>query len=826
MRAHVAATLVIAIGAVVVLAAVLVTIHQSPTARQAAPGTPSVEPRSSSAKEDIEGSAATAQPDPLTGSLPEDRVFLHFPLRGQGACSIHGKVFDAHGNPMAGARTLLLHWSEEPRMSTVAETETLDDGYFRFAQLPNGHCWVVALKDDLSGGSDVRVWNTSEKYREGWAEIHLASWTSAFTTGTVVNADGHPVPGASVYALTEGTAPEVVAYWRPARTDEAGTYEFPHGWEGERSVYVRAPGYAWSELKDVRAGTDANDVALHRGGIIAGTVTDKETGAAASGVMVVASPAWHQDYRECLTDDAGRYALQGLHPDRDYFIAVVGEGGGRVAVECPKVKAPGPDSVVRQDLLLSQGATISGKVTVSDLGKPLTDVKLTLAARKNPFFYPRETLTDEDGAYGFSRLPAGPYVVKCEIPEIVRTTRDRHVEQKLEIEPEQLMTDADFRFEQGVVLSGYVKNNFGAPVADARVSARPVPHGSPVETRARADASFSLPGLVAGKTHTVIASADTYIPGELQIAVPETGGLADHDIIVEKGGSISGVVVDTRGRRVPECSVDAKRQSGNSKPWGSRSTEADTSGRFKFDGDLVPDTYLFSVKRRSGSTQIAMNPPVVVRRCETLADVTVVVSAAEDGRISGCVRAEDGMGMPGVLVRASNDVCRCYRHTDSQGRYALDGLIGESVDIRFQDAGFDCGEAKLTQVALGTSDANVTLYRYGTISGVVVSETTGEEVPDFQIATYVEDLYDRPFRRCQEGRVRSDGASFLIKKVDPGGVTLEVTTKAYPKHRVSGIELRPGQDMTGLTIRLPEPGVLTGHVLLNGARSPSGRTDG
>ena len=179
--------------------------------------------------------------------------------------------------------------------------------------------------------------------------------------------------------------------------------------------------------------------------------------------------------------------------------------------QTPRAPAP-PRDAAQED---RQGtAVVRGRVTDAETGAPLARVVLTLSLQGTRTV--RDTTSDASGAFAFTRLPAGEYVLSADPTR--RTTHrpgtygavpgkpfGRH--SIVTLQEGQVFEQAHVALQRSYVISGRVVDDDGEPVADVRVEAESVDVRSAGFTRSRSTddrGAFRLWGYVPG-TYRVCA---------------------------------------------------------------------------------------------------------------------------------------------------------------------------------------------------------------------------------------------------------------------------------------------------------------------------------
>ncbi len=393
------------------------------------------------------------------------------------AGAISGRVLDQSGSPLRVTVTARRVGSPP---STPLSTSTNDLGEYRFSGLAEGP-YVVAAQppsDPVGGNPEARTappavpveappTNVRAGQESGNVDLLIALPSStaqrvlgslapggasptASISGRVIGLDGAPIAGVSVFT-TQGVRPEG---W-VAQTDAMGRYRIDRLVPGEHIVRARKNGYDTGAFGQValRAGQQVSsvDIALSRGGAIAGTIVD-EFGEPVEGVTVEVRGIVTVEGRPRLnpkdtfltqaqtvsggavslrgsrTDDRGRYRVFGL-PAGTYVVqAQVRERAGSAAAYLPfyypgtsvidqatKVNLAADANAAGIDLVFrpQRGYRVSGRITTPD-GRPAR-VGVTLAVSDRSQAIQIQSVngqTSSDGSFTFTDVAPGEYVVQ------------------------------------------------------------------------------------------------------------------------------------------------------------------------------------------------------------------------------------------------------------------------------------------------------------------------------------------------------------------------------------------------------------------------------
>ncbi len=228
----------------------------------------------------------------------------------QRAMSVAGRVVDAAGTPVTGARVFAV--IRRFRAGTAVVTDA--NGAFVLTPVPAGDMTLVAEKEGMAGGRAPNV-------AAGATGVVITMSAFGAIAGTVTEA-GSGTPLADFTVRTEpGEATHFLA--------GDGAYHLDTVEPGSYELIVSAPGHAPFHLRNVQVNPGAiadGSVALGGAATVAGRVTDAATGGPISGARVSGLTGHEGD--GVYTDVDGSYALGDIAPGRRSIIV---EHSGHVA---------------------------------------------------------------------------------------------------------------------------------------------------------------------------------------------------------------------------------------------------------------------------------------------------------------------------------------------------------------------------------------------------------------------------------------------------------------------------------------------------------------
>ena len=268
-------------------------------------------------------------------------------------------------------------------------------------------------------------------------------------------------------------------------------------------------------------------------------------------------------------------------------------------------------------------ATVSGRVTERDSGRPLPRIVVSLEA---PPSVRLEAVTDGDGRYTIARVPPGAYTLSA-APEPHHSTflpmrfgeptpvayLGTGTKANIELKPAESRTGADFALWRGLAIEGRVVDPWDQPMTnvDVRVSRADGARGGLGGGVTNDAGRYRLYGLLPGRYRVCAEYNDNggvTEPGGLRLVttchmsalsaaegsdvVLQSADASGIDIRVQRVGTytVEGTVSDGAGAPVRGAWVAATRAAGD--PASSRTT-TDAAGQFLLKG-LLAGRYLVS----------------------------------------------------------------------------------------------------------------------------------------------------------------------------------------------------------------------------------------
>ena len=247
-------------------------------------------------------------------------------------------------------------------------------------------------------------------------------------------------------------------------------------------------------------------------------------------------------------------------------------------------------------------------------------------------------------------------------------------------------------------ITGIVKTTDGKPVAGAAIQIFKSRYNEKNLVKTVISdryGKFAIDGLETGY-YRLVSSKKGFCDdnsGTIEVNQPKFG-IASHEMILKKPGSISGFVYDPDGKPVQSAKLVATRNN--------KSTITDSRGFYKIDG-LEPGThYIYAEAKGFVKNHVSS---VAVEENKETAGINFTLSYA--GAIKGVVvDAETGKSVEGVSVECDSIQGYFSGKTDSNGRFFIDNLIPGKYNLSLYRQGYEyTNVSNITIVAQETTDA-------------------------------------------------------------------------------------------------------------------------
>jgi protocatechuate 3,4-dioxygenase beta subunit len=612
-----------------------------------------------------------------------------------------GKVVDAQGQPIAGARVSLYQVDYDQATYTsdsnlAGEVATAADGVFSFiVRVESGGYqdgYIVAEKEGLAlGFADWRI-SKDEKF-----EIELNQ--AKKLAGVVVDENNEPVPGVSVsvWLLAVGKGEEQRRLGRPVAaelltsvTDADGRFAFANisaeatadfliKKTGRATVNTfRSTGYANQRLRFAPGQTDIRLVSPVEARI-EGTVVTKDTGKPISGVRLIVKketnrPLFGQGPVSSKEDGtfninalaAGNYLVQLVRPQ---------EGGGEWVAEPAKIALEVGQTKTDVRIELSKGGFLEVLITEARTNKPLDKASVSIRDGKNS-----QWLSARSGKDGIARIRLIPGEYQLSGVYMQGYTSDRHQEAVTTIE--QGSTKRVTRtLRESPKVKGVVRDVAGRPIEGVVLKVLP---GGREEVSSDSEGKFEIvcDRRGWGEEDTVFCLVARHEQRNLAAAVEIDEKTKTLDIKLAPGVTFASKVVDLDNKGIADAKVRVMLRLSN---WGSslsrRQTETGDNGNFEIRAIPVGHNYnIYASAEGYGQKDVEAHADNAVDNRLNIETLTLPVANLS---VSGQIVDTQGNPVPHARVEGSGED-QPYPRTlsDTQGNFTLDGLCAGLVYIR------------------------------------------------------------------------------------------------------------------------------------------------
>ncbi|MBL8842002.1 MAG: sigma-70 family RNA polymerase sigma factor [Planctomycetes bacterium] len=552
--------------------------------------------------------------------------------------AVAGTVRDEAGRPIAGASVRAVRHRRPPAVSDA-------QGQYELVGLDP----QVPQQEVLAEHPDYATLVVGVRPEGETTRLDLVLQSGAAVAGVVQDGDGQPLAGALLWI---GSARYLTGA-PTTRSRDDGTFEFLHVPAGEVPLGASADGWPDATMRLVVPAPpqrlDGVVVRFGAGRFLAGVVVD-ETGAPIAGATVAASRDGSMFDRSTRSDADGSFRLVDLADAPHTFTAGASGYVRRYGLQFALDRAD-----VRIEL--RRAGSLAGTVVDAETGAPIEQFRIRFvqptiegdeqrgSGYEMSWSEPGRSFAASDGTWrcdGEAIEPGHLFAIEASAPGYAPTVAPR-VACVVDADPAALV----LRLTRGATIAGTVVGDDGRPVTGARVTlaTASVPV-NPYQSIARDPrwlattderGAFEVSGAPAGASTLVVDHPDWIGAVDGPFDVPASGRASPRRIVLSRGGSIEGVLLDAAGRPAAGRLVTLFPQRSSGPFSGAVQATSDAAGRFAF-GRLESATYQVSSQLVAG--------PVSVN--ELTARVAVVAPATSElrlaptgtGRVTGRVVAD------------------------------------------------------------------------------------------------------------------------------------------------------------------------------------------
>ena len=405
---------------------------------------------------------------------------------------------------------------------------------------------------------------------------------------------------------------------------------------------------------------------------------------------------------------------------------------------------PSPEPVFTTGSMVL-GASISGRVTDAETGRPLANVEVR--GENVLDGGPGESDgTGDDGRYILLGLAPGSYRIKVETEETAYV--ELYYNNRLGWDAAEVVTvgtaevveDINFVLEIGGTISGVVSDKItGLPLRGVRIKSRSVEYNTGSYANTDVSGSYVLKGLAPGShriwtdetptTYIRVFYQDTFQWDDADwITVNGNENIKGIDLSLEQGSTVSGRVLDAEtGRLLSGLNMRVRLVNGNDIAY----TESGTDGTYTFSG--IPEAMLEVIVDGRGYIQERIDLEIEGRNLIQDFDISVTLGGSVSGTL---IDEETGIPLYNLEVYAemvANGRHVAWERSNAEGRFILRGLAPGEIYVVVEGQGYLPQRLALTVSGQETVTAgDLELGQGGTITGTV-TDATGNPISGISV---------------------------------------------------------------------------------------------
>ncbi len=388
--------------------------------------------------------------------------------------------------------------------------------------------------------------------------------------------------------------------------------------------------------------------------------------------------------------------------------------------------------------------------------------------------------------------------------------------------PERIMEELA-KMAQAVTLTGVVVDAADRPVAGVQILAESSfdfrSRRGPPTVRSGSDGGFRFEGLRPGGVYELIAVHEGFSQTRTTVQIPTAGrpAAAPLRILLQKGTSVFGRVVDEAGLPVPGAEVNLRAEEG-----ASLKATSGQDGRFEIR-HIGPGTCNLAAQAKGYS--YAVRPNIEIPAGEAAFDlgtVTLPASAVIAGRVTDARGAAIEGAEISVLPSDMEDFDAEQAMdpdlvwgvpTEADGSFRLEGLQrGDRYDLSVERPGFVTATVPGV-LAPAREPIRIEMKAARSLAGRVVG-SNGEPVAGASLSRVEELRFGGSMSASSSslGKTAANGR-FRVTGLPAGFIDIAVSAEGYETRRLQGLQIPEDRDLEGLEIALQQGAVLEVQVL-------------
>jgi hypothetical protein len=735
--------------------------------------------------------------------------------RRGGRGTLAGKISIVGGTEIPPDLVLTLHHiPEDARYVPSVETvyATLEAGgkkEFEFTDLPMG--WIVVF-----GASGTHTGSLSTKIEPQFLDYtrHLVLYPAASISGTVVNEAGEAVPDAHVFVtgyLEDGVDVQSNIYRSRATmvdTDEFGAFRMNNlrVRTSEYRLLALAPGYAptVTELLPVHA-TDVQ-IVMGAGGTVSGTLVNQDTGEPIPDRQLDFTSKFALTGSQQTTGEDGSFRFEEVTGGEYSFS--INDDKLIVMPDTAQLDIEFAETIENTIVHVRTGGVVAGRIYDADTGEGIVNAKLYAFPRGIIWAEGKNVVSNATGEFEITGLYDGTYEVRYGAVPGYPSSKMWDDRKQINAAIGQRMIDIDFPMSGGLSVSGRVVDENGKPLKNVRVNGHSQHANSSENVLTKKDGRFAIYGFQDGASVRLSAKKDGLSHVSRRVPLKEES-VANIDLVMTNEGTISGIVVNTKGESLKKISLYAV-VGNNFSLRDDRQTNAE--GEFKFRG-LGSGEYEIRLPLAAG----AYNPDdkkleiVTLGVGESVEGIRLVVDRENKALLSiaGHVTNDVGQPVPRANVYGwGSSGGNIQTMTKEDGSYELKNVPEGRYNLNFYQAEHITNSQKFVA---GTTNADVVLTRHGAISGRIV-DPDHQPVSDFSAMVY-QTKY-KPTMDNQLKRFHHAEGEFTVTIASPGKDNFVfVRAPGFADKSVAVPGVQPGQTVQNILVRLGPESRVAGVVM-------------